>query len=194
LSRSVAISERDRVSTASDLTGRCCENRQVVVAERLAPQAADDDRADAAPARAHRHEARRLDPELGENRPVTGPECRDDVAAHAKRRSRPERRARWISVVVQREELAFPNHLFLLECDSGDPEAVPLGVVDHEGREVVRHDAPQTRRDVVEDAGGRGSRRALLISSIPSRSRSCRRRRGFLRAVMERVVDEQTRR
>ena len=66
--------ERERVlDRERDLTGRCRENRHVVVAERLAPQAADDDRADAAPARAHRQEARRLDPELGENRPVAGP-------------------------------------------------------------------------------------------------------------------------
>ena len=36
------------------------------------------------------------------------------------------------AVVVHREELAFPNDLLVLERDGGDPEAVPLGVVDHE--------------------------------------------------------------
>ena len=147
--------ERERVlDRERDLTGRCREDRHVVVAERLAPQAADDDRADAVPARAHRQEARRLDAELGEDRPVAGPDSRDDVTAHAQRRSRPERRDRRICVVVHREELAFPNDLFVLERDGGDPEAVPLGVVHHEGREVVRHDAPETRRDVVEERRG----------------------------------------
>ena len=186
--------ERERVlDREGDLARSGDQELRVAIGERLGAEPADAECPQPAVVHRERHAAHRLDAFGEQHAADVGLERREIRTLEPRGLTRRERFAR--GRALHRDEHVLLDQPLAGELERPHVERVSLAVVDREARVVVRHDAPQARRDGAEQRARLEVRdeRVVHLEQQPEPIPFARQLplRPLSGLVMERVVDGQ---